>query len=373
MSPEGPASLETLARIGVLTAGVFLILYTLLSAVRTFVLPRSARSRITETVFVLFYVGFKGLTKQARTYERADRIMALYAPVTLLFLPMVLLTFILAGFSLVYWALGPYSLPETLRISGSSLLTLGFFTYQDTGYLVIEFVEAAIGMILIGMLISYLPAMYSGFSRRETLVTLLEVRAGSPPSAVEVLKRARRIQSLAYLHDLWTSWEVWFAEVEESHTSLTPLIFFRSPQPDRSWVTAAGAVLDAAALTVSALDIPHDPQADLAIRAGYLALRRIADFFVIEYDAHPAPTDLISIARWEFDAALDELAEGGVALKADRDQAWRDFAGWRVNYDVVLLALADLTMAPYAPWTSDRSLPTGYTSGGRKALTPFRR
>jgi hypothetical protein len=45
-----------------------------------------------------------------------------------------------------------------------------------------------------------------------------------------------------------------------------------------------------------------------------------------------------------------------VPLKADLEQAWRDFAGWRVNYDRVLLSLASLTMAPYAPWSSDRSM-----------------
>lgn len=373
MSPELLAVADGLARVAVLALGVSLILATLLSAIRTFVLPRSARTVITQTVFVWSYVVFRGLTKRARTFERVDSIMALYSPITLLIVPLVLLACLLLGFTLVYWALGPYNLAESLRISGSSLLTLGFFTYQDTGYLVIEFLEAALGMILIAMLISYLPTMYSGFTRRETLVTLLEVRAGSPPSAVEMLKRVHQIRGLTFLHDMWTSWEVWFAEVEESHTSLVSLVFFRSPRAERSWVTAAGAVLDAASLTVSAVDIPHDPQADLTIRAGYLALRRISDYFGIEYDDNPAPTDPISISRWEFNAALDDMEAAGVPLKADRDQAWRDYAGWRVNYDRVLLALALLTVAPYAPWSSDRSLPGGFRAGTNKRLTPFRK
>ena len=96
----------------------------------------------------------------------------------------------------------------------------------------------------------------------------------------------------------------------------------------------------------------------------FLAMRRIFDtitlpirtyLFKIPY--HPTPTvetERISISRAEFDAAFDELAEAGVPMVSDREQAWRDFAGWRVNYDRVLLALANLTMAPYAPWTSDR-------------------
>src|SRR5207253_1677806 len=118
----------------------------------------------------------------------------------------------------------------------------------------------------------------------------------------------------------------------------------------------AGAVLDAAALTSAMVDLPRDTQADLCIRAGYLALRRIADFFSIRHNPSPAPSDPIAVSREEFDTACEQLARAGVPLKLDRDRAWRDFVGWRVNYDTVLLALAALTMAPYAPWSSDRSL-----------------
>jgi len=85
-------------------------------------------------------------------------------------------------------------------------------------------------------------------------------------------------------------------------------------------------------------------------------LRYIAAFFLIPYNAHPAPDDPISISRAEFEAALDEMAAAGVPLKADREQAWCDFAGWRVNYDTVLLALAELMIAPPARWSSDRRL-----------------
>jgi len=134
-------------------------------------------------------------------------------------------------------------------------------------------------------------------------------------------------------------------------------VFFRSPRADRSWVTAAGAVLDAAALTLSVVDTPSDPRAQLCIRAGFLALRSIADFFRFPYPPDPHyPAQPISVSRAEFDAACAELAAQGVPLKADREQAWRDFAGWRVNYDLVLLALARLTMAPPSPWTGERVL-----------------
>ncbi|MGH2520419.1 MAG: hypothetical protein ACRDF8_11480, partial [Chloroflexota bacterium] len=166
----------------------------------------------------------------------------------------------------------------------------------------------------------------------------------------------------------WEQWEVWFANIEESHTSLSALSFFRSPRPERSWVTAAGAVLDAAALHLSTVDVPRDAAAALCIRAGFIALRRIADFFDIAYDANPRPDDDISVERDEFDDACDRLAEAGIALRPDRDQAWHDFVGWRVNYDVVLVGLAGLTRAPQAPWSSDRSLrqPRSAAKTGRR-------
>ena len=219
----------------------------------------------------------------------------------------------------------------------------------------VAFIAAGLGIGLLALLITYLPTLYGAFSKRESEVALLEVRAGSPPTAEGMLVRMHSIGWLEQMSEMWARWEVWFADVEESHTSYPALVFFRSPQPDRHWITAAGTVLDTAGLTLSVAAVPEQPQAALVIRAGYLALHRIADFFGIEHEADPRPTDPISIDRAEFDATLARLATAGVPLREDREQAWRDFSGWRVNYDTVLLTLAELTMAPYAPWTSDRS------------------
>jgi hypothetical protein len=155
---------------------------------------------------------------------------------------------------------------------------------------------------------------------------------------------------------LWAQWELWFAEISETHTSLAILTFFRSPSPERSWVTSAGAILDAASLAQSTLAIPFSPQGGLCIRAGYLALREIADYFNVEHDPDPRPDAPISIAKEEFMEVYERLGGAGVPVRPDRERAWREFSGWRVNYDAVLLALAGLTMAPYAPWSSDRSL-----------------
>ncbi|HEY3116342.1 MAG TPA: hypothetical protein VGK54_06335 [Chloroflexota bacterium] len=334
-----------------------LVVITVLgSAVRTFILPRSAPDRLVRLLSVPVRWAFQVWTWRTTTYEARDAKYALYAPLSLLALPVAWLALIGLGYMAMYGALGEFSWYQAVELSGSSMFTLGFVLPTSAPILLLAFSEAGIGLILAALFIAYLPAMYGAFSRRETLVTMLEVRAGSPPSAVELIERYHRLGRFDHLHELWETWELWFAELEETHTSLSALVFFRSPRPEHSWVTAAGTVLDSSALIVSLLNIPHDDQADLCIRAGYIALRHIADYFGIKYDPQPKPTDAISITRPEFDAAWEHMTERGVPLKPDREQAWRDYAGWRVNYDVPLLALAELTVAPYAPWTSDRGL-----------------
>ncbi len=353
-----------LARAISFLVGLAVVVFTLYSAIETFVLPRSANDPLTRFVFRVIRWFFDLRTKRARSYEERDRVMAFYAPIALLSLPPVWLILVLLGFMGMFWALDSASWRAAFTISGSSLLTLGFATLDDLPKQILAFSEATIGLGLVALLIAYLPTMYAAFSRREAAVTMLEVRAGSPPSAIEMVERYHRIHGFDRLHETWVTWELWFADIEESHTSLAALTFFRSPLANHSWITSAGAILDCAALVNSTLDIPHDAQADLCIRAGYLALRHIADFFKIRYNPTPHPDDPISISRQEFDAVYNRLVDKGIPVKANREQCWRDFAGWRVNYDTVLLRLAALTMAPYAPWSSDRSLWTGRQAKG---------
>lgn len=355
----------TVLRLAVFFTGLLYVLWTLNAALKTFVLPRAAPVFLTGLVFRLTRALFWPWTHSARSYADRDRVMALYAPLSLLLLPVVWLVCVASGYTLMFWSAQPGSLMDAFKLSGSSLLTLGFSDVDSMATILLAFSEATLGLGLVALLIAYLPTMYTAFSRRERAVAKLEVRAGSPPTATEMIARAGRLRDLNYLNDEWEQWEDWFTELEESHTSLAALVFFRAPQPERSWVTAAGTVLDAAALMDSTVAAPPDPRASLCIRAGYIALRRIAGFFGVDYDPRPAPDDPISISREEFDAACETMESQGVPLRSDRDQAWNDFAGWRVNYDTVLIALAALTMAPYAPWSSDRSHRIGTRSKSR--------
>lgn len=335
--------------------GLAIVAGTIYSAVETFVLPRSANDPLTGFVFRRTLAVFLWFTRNARSYGDRDRAMAFFAPVALLALPPTWIFLVTLGYTCMFWSVGYGDWIRSFEVSGSSVLTLGFVAVNRFPEYMLTFSAALVGLMLIAILIAYLPTIYGAFQRREQMVNMLEVRAGSPPTAWEMIARYHRIHGLENLNDQWRAWEQWFVDIEESHTSIFAVVFFRSTQPDRSWITAAGAILDAAAFARSTLDIPRDPQADLCIRAGYITLRRICDFFRIPYNGSPKPDDPITIARVEFDQVCDELVKQGVPLKADRERAWRDFSGWRVNYDVPLLVLCSLTMAPYAPWSSDRS------------------
>ena len=337
--------------------GIALAGWSLSSAVRTMVVPRALQSVLARGVFE----GMRGVLSvfmgRHPPYERRDRVMALLGPVSMLVLAGVWLAVVQIGFTGVFWGLGSRSLRAAFELSGSSLFTLGSRSADDLPSETLSFVEAGMGIGLLALLITYLPSLYGTFNRREVAVALLEVRADNPPSGPNMLLRYHRIESDRGLTQVWRDWEVWFADLEETHTSLPVLVFFRSPQPTQSWVTAAGAVLDGAALRASTVAGRREPEADLCIRAGYVALRRLADFFQIAYDPDPHPGDPVSVTRAEYDAVCARLAAGGVPLKPDLDQAWLDFTGWRVTYDAPLLGLAALTMAPDAPWSSDRGVP----------------
>lgn len=344
------------ARIVLGLAGAALILVALDTAVRTTVLPRASRPMLARGVGGFTRVGFRVIVGRSASYERRDALTALVGPVYLLSLLCSWLLLELVGFALVYLADGVSPVARAVELSGSSAFTLGTLAPRGLPQGVLTYIEAGIGLLLVTLLITYLPSIYGAFSRREVGVNLLRARAGDPARAPTLLIRYWRIDGgPARLGELWRSWEQWFADVEETHTTFSVLPFFRSPQPGESWITAAGVLLDAAGMWVAAVEHPIDPEAQLCIRTGFLALRRIAANLGLPTVDDPAPTDPISVARDEWDKGLDEMAAAGLPVVADRDAAWQAWAGWRVNYDSVLLRVARLVEAPVVPWVSDRS------------------
>lgn len=333
-------------------AGLWLVGAVLLSALRTVVVPRGERPVLTGLVFLSLRRALDVPMRRASP-ERRERILGRYAPAALVLLAGTWAIVVIIGFTPVHWALGDLSWLEALQVSGSSLTTLGFVSAEPAPSRLIEILEALLGLGLVGLLISFLPAIYGAYSQRELLVAQLSSRAGQPPSAATFVIRHHQIGGLTQLDDTWAEWEDWFSQVEETHSSYPSLVYFRSG-PHRNWLTSAGALLDAAAIVLSSVDVPWRPSAALCLRSGFLCLREVADQFLVPYDHDPSPDDPISVTRSEFDRSWEEMSAAGVPLRADRDQAWRDFCGWRVNYDAPLLGLCALVEPPTAPWSSDR-------------------
>lgn len=348
-------------RIVVGVVGAVVVMGVLGSAVRTVVVPRGEQVMITRAVLLTVRRMFRSLAGRRERWEDREAVLARFAAVALVSLPLVWATGVVGGFTAIFWALDVSPVRDAVVLSGSSFTTLGFRATSDLPSVAAAVTEALIGLGLVALLISFLPTIYSAFSRREVTVAKLHLRATDPAgvaSPTTLIIRASRIGGLEQLTELWREWEDWFVEIEETHTSFPMLVYFRSPARERSWITGAGLALDAAGLFMSTVESDEDrPRAALMVRTGTLALRRVADFFDFGYDPSPDPTDQISIERQEFDAVYDQLSAAGVPVKADRDRCWRDFAGWRVNYDTPLLAISAHVDAPPAKWASDRSTP----------------
>jgi hypothetical protein len=353
------------AQVVAFAAGVVVIVATLLSAIRSTILPRAVSSRLNKFTIQVVRAGTRIWTGRSPSYESRDRVMAMFGPIVLLLLLLIWLVLILGAYLLIYLGIGVRGEIHALELSGSSIFTLGTVPAHGLGGDLLSYSEAGIGLLLVTLLITYLPSIYGAFSRRENGVALLRVRAGTPPNSANMLIRYHRIEGVGdRLRGVWQTWEGWFVDIEESHTSFPILVFFRSPQPQQSWIIAAGVLLDTAAMWQAAVEHPIDPNVQLCLRAGFQALRRIGDQFNITYDDDPAPDDPITISRSEWNVLVDEMDAAGVPIIADRDAAWRAWQGWRVNYDTVLLDLARLAEAPPVPWVSDRT--PMRTDGGRR-------
>jgi hypothetical protein len=362
-------------------AGSLLVAAVLVSALRTVVLPQGGQTGITRFVFAVANRVFTGDTTR-RLLPR--RLSGLYAPVALVSLPFAWCMLIAVGFSFVFWGLDVGSFSDAWVTSGSSLFTLGFAKPEGGGLIWLTFVEATIGLGVVALLISFLPTLYAAYSAREQGVGMLAPLAGSPASATQLLWRLHAAHSLVG-SATWSSTSAWFVAVEQSHIAFPALSQFPPQQEERSWVTTAGTVLDAAAIALSVAEIekrrPVDAAADaggegthlggllLLLAHGSSAIVGTARAAGIAVEDPPTLVDLvlgtdhdpsrISVERREYDEALEFLAEAGVVGAVDAERGWVTFSRIRASYDTALRGLAGLTHAPPAPWTSDRALIVG--------------
>ncbi|WP_149867276.1 hypothetical protein [Solirubrum puertoriconensis] len=327
------------------------MIYTLAAAIRAFVMPRNESVLLSNLVFRGIRFVFHLVAATGRTYARRDWVLALYAPVALVALPVAWLALIALGYMGMYWAVGEGSWAFCYKLSSNSLLTLGSMEANSLVGAFLSYSEATWGLLLMTLLISYLPTIYQAFSRRELIVAQLELRAGAPSSATNLIVWLNRGGTLLNDDTQWRIWEEWFVQIDETHTSLPVLSFFRSPQPGRSWIAAAGILLDAAALIISAVDQPRSNQIELSFKAGCLAVNRVYRFF--EERAHSKPSELLEPtnsleepSRQEFFNAYKCLQEHNVKLNPDREVAWRRYHALRGRYNEAVTFLAKIVTAP---------------------------
>ena len=263
----------------------------------------------------------------------------------------------LCGYAAIFWSVDQRGISESVRVSGSSLLTLGFATPGGFWSNLVCFSEACVGVALLALVISYLPSIYGAYSRRELIVAMLDARAGLPPSPVRLLELHHRYGGLPRLDQKWGEWEQWIVDIGESHLTHPALPFFRSATPEHSWLTAAATLLDAANLRMSAVVLPSGGNADawMYLLAGTGVVRRMATYFRVPVD-HDGP---LRLSATEFDGAIDELEAAGVPIDTDRAAIWERFSRRREQYEPAVLGLAGLLDAAPAPWSADRALPVG--------------
>ena len=342
-------------RLVAIPAGIFIIFATTKSLMRTLVLPRGLASRLS--VFIgrqVVFGTFLFAARRLKSYESKDRLLASGAPAALIALLISWLILFGLGFGLLLYGSSDLGFLVALRETGSSLLTLGFATTDRAIPTIVDFVAATAGLVTIALLIAYLPVLYGAFNRRERMVTLLQSRAGAPAWGPEILARHEIVGLRDNLASFYVAWEQWAADVAETHSNYTILLWFRSPHPLRSWTIGLLAVLDSAALYLALCPQTAPTEARLMLRMGFTGLRDIASALGVDFDPDPFPEDPIELSYEEYLKGIDRLTGTGFPMERTPEEAWAHFRGWRVNYEALAYALCETTVAPPAPWSGPR-------------------
>jgi hypothetical protein len=333
-----------------LVIGLLLVASTGVSVFTALVVPRVTSSRMMRSIARVLSRLARSILPKLPTYELRDRLMAFVGPAAMVALFMMWLIFLVVGFGLIVWWDSGQSIGTALSVSGSSVFTLGIATIPDAGTRALEIVAAGIGLLVIALEIAYLPALYNAFSTRETEVTLLATRSGTPAWGPEILARHHMLDNIDELPPLYADWERWAAAVSESHTNYPALMWFRSPVSSRSWLLSMVSMMDSAALYHAVNPDQTPRQARLCLSMGTNCLRSMAGALRIPYDADPLPTAGTRLTREEFADGYRRLEEVQFPMVRDLEESWRHFQGWRVNYEPIVDALTMLIMPPPAPW-----------------------
>lgn len=248
-------------------ASFVLLLVILWDVFETLILPRRImrRFRLARLFYIVTWTPWRFIARKMVSVNYRESFLSFYGPLSLLFLVAVWAVGIVVGFAGLHWANGSHINAGELRLnhppgfgtdlymSGSTIFTLGLgdVTPDDPIARVITIFEAGLGFGFLAVVVSYLPVLYAAFSRREANISLLDARAGSPPTAAEFVRRHVQGKSVDSLTRYLADWERWAAELMESHLSYPVLVYFRSLHNNQSWLAALTTILDVSALMIA--------------------------------------------------------------------------------------------------------------------------
>jgi hypothetical protein len=304
-------------------AGIVSILAILLDAFETVVLPRRVQRsfRLTSWFYRRTWIPYRSLAGRIPSRARRENFLSYFGPLSLIFLLILWAAGLIFGFALLQYGVGehfrlsgePLTFGLLVYHSGETFFTLGYGDIVPSSGLAraLAVVEAGLGFGFLGVVIGYLPTIYSSFSRREIEISLLDARAGSPPSAAELLSRFANSPQQAVLDQIFKDWEHWAAEVLESHLSYPALSFFRSQHNNQSWLGALVTILDASALVIAGVDGLRSEQAKITFAMARHAVVDLAQVVNARYN--PNAPDRLS--ERELHRLRQNLAERGIKLR----------------------------------------------------------
>ena len=358
-------------RVLVAIASFLLIVVVLWDAFETIVLPRrvTRRLRLTSFYYRVTWQPWLMLTRLIRSHKRREMSLSIYGPLSLLALIALWAVGLVFGFGMLNWATGtPLNIPPQaatfstyLYMSGVVFFTLGFgdVTPVDGLGRLLTVLQSGMGFGVLAIVIGYLPVLYGAFSRREINVALLDARAGSPPSAVELLCRHAHAECLDNLEGLLADWERWSAELLESHLSYPVLSYYRSQHNNQSWLAALVVILDACALVLTTLSGTTGRsrwQAQLTFTMSRHALVDIVQVFdaASEFKRLREHGDAIKdrLPASALDALQRTLEAGSIPVERTASSE-HHLAELRASYEPFAVALADYLLMPLPVWNPD--------------------
>jgi hypothetical protein len=340
-----------------IVAGVACLLAVLLDAFQTIILPRraSGRFRLTHIFYAVTWKPWVFFASRLRDPRRRESAFSYYGPLSLIFLLVVWASAMVVGFALIFYALGsPFNdstqspgLRSDLYVSGTTIFTLGLgdVTPHNAWARELIILEAGTGFGFLAVVMGYFPVLYSAFSRREVNISLLDARAGSPPTAAELMRRHSYDGAERALALLLEEWERWSAELLESHISYPLLCYFRSQHNNQSWISALTAVLDTSALLIAGVQGHEARQAQLTFAMARHAMVDLAQIFSLA-PVNDAP-DRLPPQRYE--QLYNLLCQSGVKVCRDGQSIDR-LRDMRRLYEGYAEALAGYLCMPLPPW-----------------------